>query len=145
MEDGKSCKLLTLDEIENVAGGMGRLEELITRIKADGHARELRELLQTQGKPAAAIVSCRRGGASAAFDQLNKYFTICGMPVASGQYWNGIHGRLPGEASQDEEGMQQMRTLAHNMVFLMKSIELGKQQFGLPEKEPRLWTHFIND
>ena len=96
-----------------------------------------------QGKPGACIVSCRRGGASAAFDQLNKYFTISGMPVASSQYWNSIHGRAPGEAEQDGEGRQTMRTLARNMTFLMKSIALGKEQFGLPEKEERIATHFI--
>lgn len=94
-------------------------------------------------KVGAAIAVARRGGITATFDQLNKYFTISGMPVASGQYWNGAHGRLPGEATQDEEGMQQMRTLARNMAFLMKSISLGREQYGLPEKEPGLWTHFI--
>ena len=94
-------------------------------------------------KVGAAVAVARRGGITATFDQLNKYFTISGMPVASGQYWNGAHGRLPGEATQDEEGMQQMRTLARNMAFLMKSIALGREQFGLPEKEPGVWTHFI--
>ena len=94
-------------------------------------------------KPAAAVVSCRRGGASASFDRLNKYFTISGMPVASSQYWNSIHGRTPGEAEQDGEGLQTMRTLARNMTFLMRSIALGKEQFGLPEKEDRIATHFI--
>ena len=94
-------------------------------------------------KPAAAVVVCRRGGASAAFDRLNKYFTISGMPVASSQYWNSIHGRTPGEAEKDEEGKQTMRTLAANMTFLMKSIALGKEQLGLPEKEERVATHFI--
>lgn len=94
-------------------------------------------------KVGASVVCARRGGCSSTFDQLNKYFTICGMPVASSQYWNSIHGRLPGEAVQDEEGRQTMRTLARNMVFLMKSIELGKKTFGLPEKEKRVVTHFI--
>ena len=94
-------------------------------------------------KVGAAIAVARRGGISATFDQLNKYFTISGMPVASSQYWNGVHGRKVGEASQDAEGLQTMRTLARNMVFLMKSIALGKEQFGLPEKEPRQSTHFI--
>ena len=94
-------------------------------------------------KPAAAVVSCRRGGASAAFDRLNKYFTISGMPVASSQYWNSIHGAAPGEAEKDEEGRQTMRTLARNMTFLMKSIALGKEQFGLPEKEAKIPTNFI--
>ena len=94
-------------------------------------------------KVGAAVVCARRGGLSAAFDQLNKFFTISGMPVASSQYWNSIHGRLPGEAAQDAEGLQTMRTLARNMTFLMKSIALGKEAYGLPETEPRQSTHFI--
>lgn len=94
-------------------------------------------------KVGAAVAVARRGGITATFDELNKYFTISGMPVASGQYWNGAHGRLPGESSQDEEGMQQMRTVARNMAFLMKSIALGREQFGLPEREQPMWTHFI--
>lgn len=94
-------------------------------------------------KVGAAVAVARRGGLTATFDELNKYFTICGMPVASGQYWNGVHGRTPGEASQDEEGMQQMRTTARNMAFLMKSIALGKEQFGLPEREPGVQTNFV--
>ena len=94
-------------------------------------------------KVGAAVVAARRGGLSAAFDELNKFFTISGMPVASSQYWNGVHGRAPGEAAQDAEGLQVMRTLARNMSFLMKSIALGKEKFGLPEKEPRQSTNFI--
>ena len=94
-------------------------------------------------KVGASVVCARRGGCSATFDELNKYFTISGMPVASSQYWNSIHGCAPGEAEQDGEGRQTMRTLARNMTFLMKSIALGKEQFGLPEKEERIATHFI--
>lgn len=94
-------------------------------------------------KVGASVVCARRGGCSATFDELNKYFTISGMPVASSQYWNSIHGRLPGEAEQDEEGKQTMRALARNMVFLMKSIQLGEEAFGLPQKEQRVATHFI--
>lgn len=94
-------------------------------------------------KVGASVVCARRGGCSATFDELNKYFTISGMPLASSQYWNSIHGRLPGEAEQDEEGKQTMRALARNMAFLMKSIALGKEAYGLPEKEPRVVTHFI--
>lgn len=94
-------------------------------------------------KVGAAIAVARRGGTSTTFDELNKYFTICGMPVASGQYWNSVHGRLPGEAEKDEEGMQNMRTVAENMSFLIKSIALGKEKYGLPEKEPRKSTNFI--
>lgn len=94
-------------------------------------------------KVGAALVVARRGGCSATFDQLNKYFTISGMPVASSQYWNSVHGAAPGEAERDEEGLQTARTLAANMSFLMKSIALGKEAFGLPEKEPRKGTNFI--
>lgn len=94
-------------------------------------------------KVGAAVSVARRGGASATFDELNKYFTISGMPIASSQYWNSVHGRAQGEAVQDKEGLQTMRTLARNMTFLMRSIELGKAQFGLPEKEPPTPTHFI--
>ncbi len=94
-------------------------------------------------KVGAGVVCARRGGCSATFDQLNKYFTISGMPVVSSQYWNSIHGRTPGEAARDAEGLQTMRVLARNMTFLMKSIALGKAQLGLPEKEERLYTHFI--
>ena len=94
-------------------------------------------------KVGASVVCARRGGCSATFDELNKYFTISGMPVASSQYWNSIHGREPGEAKQDAEGLQTMRTLARNMTFLMKSIALGKEAYGLPEQEPRQGTNFI--
>lgn len=94
-------------------------------------------------KVGAAVASARRGGLTATFDQLNKYFTLSGMPVASGQYWNGIHGNCAEEAVQDAEGLQMMRTLARNMAFLMKSIQLGKEQFGLPEKEVKTATNFI--
>lgn len=94
-------------------------------------------------KVGAAVVAARRGGLSATFDELNKYFTICGMPVASSQYWNSIHGRAQGEAEQDGEGLQTMRTLARNMTFLMKSIALGKETYGLPEQEPFSPTNFI--
>ena len=94
-------------------------------------------------KVGASIACARRGGCSATFDELNKYFTISGMPIASSQYWNSIHGCTPGEAEADEEGKQTMRALARNMTFLMKSIALGKEQFGLPEKETRVSTNFI--
>ena len=94
-------------------------------------------------KVGAAVACARRGGITATWDELNKYFGISGMPIATGQYWNGAHGRLGGEASQDAEGMQQMRTLARNMVFLMKSIALGREQYGMPEREPGVMTNFI--
>lgn len=94
-------------------------------------------------KVGASVVCARRGGCSATFDELNKFFTISNMPIASSQYWNSIHGRTPGEAQMDEEGKQTMRGLARNMVFLMKSIALGREKFGLPETETRVSTHFI--
>lgn len=94
-------------------------------------------------KVGAGIAVARRGGLSSTFDELNKFFTISGMPIASSQYWNSVHGRTQGEASQDAEGLQTMRTLARNMTFLMKSIALGKEAYGLPEKEPFQRTNFI--
>ena len=94
-------------------------------------------------KVGASVAVARRGGCSAAFDQLNKYFTISGMPVASSRYWNSVHGAAPGEAQQDEEGLVTMRTLARNMAFLMKSIALGREKYGLPEKEKGKMTNFI--
>ncbi len=94
-------------------------------------------------KVGASVVCARRGGLSSTFDELNKFFTISGMPVASSQYWNSIHGREAGQAVQDEEGLQTMRTLARNMTFLMKSIALGKEAYGLPEKEAPVRTSFI--
>lgn len=94
-------------------------------------------------KVGAGFVCARRGGTTASFDVLNKYFTISGMPVASSQYWNNIHGGAAGQAEEDAEGMQTLRVLARNMSFLIKSIALGKKEFGLPEKEEHLWTNFI--
>ena len=94
-------------------------------------------------KVGASVVAARRGGLSAAFDELNKFFTISGMPVASGQYWNSVHGAAPGEAAGDLEGMQSMRTLARNMVFLMRGIALAKEKYGLPERESPQKTNFI--
>jgi len=94
-------------------------------------------------KVGAAVAAARRGGITATFDELNKFFTISGMPVASGQYWNGIHGTAPGEAEGDAEGRQQMRTLARNMSFLIKSIQLGKEQYGIPQREKMIATNFI--
>lgn len=94
-------------------------------------------------KVGAAVVVARRGGTTAAFDQLNKYFTISGMPIAPSQYWTIAHGARPGEVEQDLEGLQTMRTLATNMTFLMRSIALGKEKYGLPEREKSQWTNFI--
>ena len=94
-------------------------------------------------KVGASVCVARRGGITSSFDVLNKYFTISGMPIASGQYWNGVHGSSYEEAEEDIEGLQQMRTLARNMTFLMKSIKLGKEEYGLPEREKGKFTNFI--
>ena len=94
-------------------------------------------------KVGASVAIARRGGCSATFDQLNKYFTISGMPIASSQYWNSVHGAAPGEAAEDAEGLQTMRTLARNMTFLMRSIALGKARYGLPQEETPQSTNFI--
>ena len=94
-------------------------------------------------KVGACVTAARRGGLSATFDELNKYFTISGMPVASSKYWNSIHGAAPGEGEEDPEGLQVMRILARNMTFLMKSIALGKEKYGLPEKEAGVFTNFV--
>ena len=94
-------------------------------------------------KVGASVVCARRSGCTATFDELNKFFTICNMPVATSQYWNNIHGGNPGEGKEDAEGLQTMRVLARNMVFLMKSIALGKEQLSLPETEEHVWTNFI--
>ena len=94
-------------------------------------------------KVGAAVCVARRGGLSATYDEMNKFFGISGMPIASGQYWNSLHGAAPGQAAEDAEGMQGMRTLAKNMTFLMKSIALGKEAYGMPEKERTIFTNFI--
>lgn len=94
-------------------------------------------------KVGASVVVARRGGISATYDEINKFFAISGMPIASSQYWNAIHGRAPGEVEKDEEGMQTMRVLAKNVSFLVKSIHDGKEKYGLPTKEPVKATHFI--
>ncbi len=118
------------------ASANATLVALLTRLFYSNHA-DLRM------KVGASVVVARRGGCSATFDELNKFFTISGMPVASSQYWNSVHGGAPGQAEQDAEGLQTMRTLASNMAFLMKSIALGKEKYGLPEQEMHLWTNFI--
>ena len=94
-------------------------------------------------KVGASVAVARRGGCSSTFDELNKYFTISSMPIASSQYWNSVHGGAPGQAEEDAEGLQTMRTLAKNMAFLIKSIALGKERYGLPEKEAPQFTNFI--
>lgn len=94
-------------------------------------------------KVGVAVAVARRGGTTATFDVLNKYFSISNMPIVPSQYWNNVHGRIPGDALQDKEGLQTMRQLARNMAFLVKSIQLGKEKYGLPEKEEWKPTHFI--
>ena len=93
-------------------------------------------------KVGASIACARRGGCSATFDELNKYFAISGMPIASSQYWNMVYGGSAEEVAQDAEGLQTMRTLGHNMAFMMKSFQLGKEQIGLPQKETPIFTNF---
>lgn len=96
------------------------------------------------GKLAASVVSCRRGGASAAFDRLNKYFTICNMHIVGSQYWNQVHGFTPDDVRKDGEGLQTMRTLAKNMAWLLKNIDEGRKQgISAPIYEERIHTHFI--
>lgn len=97
----------------------------------------------TTMKVGASVAVARRGGITATYDELNKYFGINRMPIASGQYWNGVHGSAPGDAAQDAEGLQQMRTLARNMAFLMKAIADRKEKAGLPEREPTIYTDFV--
>ena len=94
-----------------------------------------------QNKPAASLAVCRRGGASATFDRLNKYFMMSNMPVVSSQYWNSVHGLVPGEASQDAEGLQTMRTLGNNMAWMLKSLKAGN--VPVPGREPQIFTSFI--
>ena len=94
-------------------------------------------------KVGVAVAAARRGGLTSTYDELNKFFGISGMPIASGQYWNGIHGQTPGQANEDIEGLQQMRTVASNMAFLMKCIHDGKEKYGLPKQETKTFTNFI--
>lgn len=119
------------------AGPSGQIRAFLDRLFYAGGRR-------FAGKPGAAVVSCRRGGATAAFDQLNKYFTISSMPIVSSQYWNQVHGAYAEQVFQDEEGLQTMRTLGNNMAWLLKCIQLGKENgITLPEREPPVWTNFV--
>ena len=119
------------------AGPSGQIRAFLDRLFYAGGRR-------FAGKLGAAVVSCRRGGATAAFDQLNKYFTISSMPIVSSQYWNQVHGAYAEQVFQDEEGMQTMRTLGNNMAWLLKCIQLGKENgITLPEREPPVWTNFV--
>ena len=132
----EECDGLVVGSPVYYAGANATLTAFLTRLFYSTH-------FDKTMKVGAAVVAARRGGLSATFDELNKFFTISGMPVASGQYWNSIHGRAQGEAEQDEEGLQTMRTLARNMAFLIKSIQLGKDAYGLPEKEAMKRANFI--
>ena len=132
----ESCDGLVVASPVYYASANGTLISLLDRLFRSTRFSKLM-------KVGASVAIARRGGCSATFDQLNKYFTISGMPVASSQYWNSVHGGAPGEAEQDGEGLQTMRVLARNMVFLMKSIALGKEKYGLPQQEKRITTNFI--
>ena len=132
----EACDGLVIASPVYYASANGTLISLLDRLFYSTHFNKTM-------KVGASVVVARRGGLSATFDELNKYFTICGMPVASSQYWNSVHGTAPGEAVSDAEGMQTMRTLARNMAFLMKSIALGREKYGLPEKEPFERTNFV--
>lgn len=119
------------------AGPAGQLTAFLDRLFYTSGSR-------MAGKLGAAVVSCRRGGASAAFDRLNKYFTICNMHVVASQYWNQVHGNTPEEVRQDAEGLQTMRTLGENMAWLLKSLEAGRKAgVPAPKREPFLRTNFI--
>lgn len=119
------------------AAATGALTSFMDRVFYSGSGRMM-------GKPAATVVSCRRGGASATFDQINKYYTINCMPVVSSQYWNQVHGSNAEEVVQDEEGMQTMRTLGNNMAWLLKCIEAGKEKgIEFPAREPVIRTNYI--
>ncbi|HOO26862.1 MAG TPA: flavodoxin family protein [Lachnospiraceae bacterium] len=144
-EDDVNVLLKKLDEYDGFifgspvyyAGPSGQLCAFLDRLFYCGGKR-------MAGKPGAAVVSCRRGGASAAFDRLNKYFTICNMPVAASQYWNQVHGSRPEDVLQDEEGMQTMRTLGQNMAWLLKSVAAGKENgTEVPVYEAKIATNFI--
>ena len=131
------CDGLVLGSPVYYASANATLMAFVTRLfYSTGHIRKTM-------KVGASVVVARRGGLSSTYDEMNKFFGISGMPIASGQYWNSVHGSAPGQAAEDAEGMQGMRTLAKNMTFLMKSIALGKEAYGIPEKEPTVFTNFI--
>lgn len=131
------CDGLVLGSPVYYASANATLMAFVTRLfYSTGHIRKTM-------KVGASVVVARRGGLSATYDEMNKFFGISGMPIASGQYWNSLHGSAPGEVAQDAEGMQGMRTLARNMTFLMRSIALGKEKYGIPEKEKTVFTNFI--
>lgn len=144
-EDHVNVLVSQLDQIDGLivgspvyyAGASGQLTAFLDRLFYTGSKK-------MTGKPGAAVVSCRRGGASAAFDQLNKYFTISQMPIVSSNYWNQVHGITPEDVMKDEEGLQTMRVLGENMAWLLKCIEAGRKA-GVPSpaQEPKIMTNFI--
>lgn len=137
LDKAQSCDGIIIGSPVHYAAASGAITSFLDRLFYAGGK-------SFANKPGAAIVSCRRGGASSAFDQLNKYFTISNMPIVSSQYWNMVHGNTPEEVVQDLEGMQTMRVLGRNMVWLLKCIEAGKKAgIKLPEKEPKTMTNFI--
>lgn len=144
-DDKVNALLAMLPELDGIvigspvyyAGASGQLTAFLDRAFYAGSGR-------FDGKLGAAVVSCRRGGASAAFDQLNRYFTMNNMPVVASQYWNQVHGFTPEDVRQDLEGLQTMRTLGNNMAWLLKCIELGRQQgVTFPSPEPKILTNFV--
>lgn len=137
LEKSKECDGFVFGSPVHYRAASGHIKSLLDRMFYS--ARD-----SFANKPGAAVVSCRRGGATAALDQLNKYLTGCGMPVVSSQYWNMVHGNTPEEVKQDLEGMQTMRTLGRNMAWLLKCIEAGKKAgIQLPVHEARTATNFI--
>jgi multimeric flavodoxin WrbA len=137
-ERAKEADAMVIGSPVYYAGANGALCALLDRMFFSSRS-------SFEGKPGAAVVSCRRGGAGSAFDRLNKYFTINGMPVVSSQYWNSVHGNKPEEVMRDAEGLQTMRTLGANMAWLMKSLEAAKGSVQPPEREARVATNFIRD
>ena len=134
----EACDGLVVASPVYYAGATPTLTAFLTRLFYSTH-------FDKSMKVGAAVAVARRGGITAAYDELNKFFGISGMPIASGQYWNGVHGAAPGEAAGDTEGLQQMRTLARNMAFLMRGIQLAKERYGLPQKEPLTYMNFIRE
>lgn len=138
LEDLENYDAIVFGTPVHYAAASGAITSFMDRLFHAGNAKLF------VGKPAAAVVSCRRGGASATFDQLNKYFTISNMMVVGSQYWNQVHGTSPEEVLRDEEGMQTMRTLGRNMAWLMKCIEAGKNEgITFPVAEDAIMTNFI--
>jgi len=152
----KTGRCIFGDEVNDVTDQLSEIDGIIVGspvyyASASGQSCSFLERLffsagdRLYGKPGAAVVTCRRGGAGSAFDRLNKFFSICNMPIVTSQYWNEVHGNNPSEIKQDAEGMQTMRTLAQNMAWLLKCLESGKAAgIELPKYEKPVQTNFIN-